>query len=668
MRFARLARERASNSATSPLEPVSNDDSESTGFGFLGNVGSPDKMLTQQSESLSIRSQRAELESYASTLWPQDDKLDELLNSQIDFANDDFNVLFGDAKTAFEAIDSSHNAQQYRVTGHLSSLAADNIPQQNADSTEDLFDLASSTLAGTKNPQQDPWFGVQESFSSFASPAYTPLAHVEPHTMKKDDAESLHKPSLSTCMNQLGYQGSVVQDVRSLLHSLSTRPPSKCKIATNSGINPSVKKLNSLDKTLLPIETLTFFGEILRCHYEDFDHLDSTSWDDFFAVAVPALIPVAELERVDRFGNTLLHCVASNNPPISILSAIMSRVSDINKINTRGQTFMHVLNPSRMDADEHYAELLYELLACSFDFRHVDVYGSTCLHYLHLRPNLSVDYLSMTSDVIYDIVQSTPALLGLRNHAGRCLQEEIQANGPGGYYFIKHFAKPRDLLQSELSTKIEVLRRAVEKNEAYALSTTENEFNGLHCLLELLEPLYIFKEFAEQRQDLGHDETLLLARKFVDAGIALDDYNAYGRTALHMALFQAEKCPDLQRQTYEAIAMLLIERGANVNLRSTYDCSPLFYAVRAGFINCTTLLLKKGANPNATDRYGNGVVNVDFDYYKSPTGMTDAQRLRIMACQNLVIDAGGVERPTFEDEWSLEQRSKPHGSNKPKKR
>ena len=71
-------------------------------------------------------------------------------------------------------------------------------------------------------------------------------------------------------------------------------------------------------------------------------------------------------------------------------------------------------------------------------------------------------------------------------------------------------------------------------------------------------------------------------------------------TPLMMAINQYEEDPE----TYMKISQLLIDAGADINLKYDNNSTPLMEAVECGAEDLCKLLIKKGADINAVNKYG----------------------------------------------------------------
>ncbi|HTY48262.1 MAG TPA: ankyrin repeat domain-containing protein, partial [Steroidobacteraceae bacterium] len=82
------------------------------------------------------------------------------------------------------------------------------------------------------------------------------------------------------------------------------------------------------------------------------------------------------------------------------------------------------------------------------------------------------------------------------------------------------------------------------------------------------------------------------------------------------------------RSGHEAVAKLLLEKGAELETKDVYGRTPLLYAAKSGHEAVAKLLLEKGANPNTWDWWGRTplYVAVDMDSFvnRAVGGLTTA--------------------------------------------
>jgi len=80
------------------------------------------------------------------------------------------------------------------------------------------------------------------------------------------------------------------------------------------------------------------------------------------------------------------------------------------------------------------------------------------------------------------------------------------------------------------------------------------------------------------------------------AGIfyAYESTDRFGRTSLHLASLRGDT----------EIVELLLEAGANVNIKNKFGWTPLHLAAREGHIDIVQMLLEAGANIGAKNKFG----------------------------------------------------------------
>ncbi|KAL6894722.1 hypothetical protein GGI43DRAFT_424618 [Trichoderma evansii] len=90
----------------------------------------------------------------------------------------------------------------------------------------------------------------------------------------------------------------------------------------------------------------------------------------------------------------------------------------------------------------------------------------------------------------------------------------------------------------------------------------------------------------------GHEA---MARLLINKGADINARNKLGETPLLLAL----------EKGYEAAARLLIDKGADINARNKYKDTPLLWALENSHEAVVRLLINKGADINASDKYKN---------------------------------------------------------------
>ena len=100
----------------------------------------------------------------------------------------------------------------------------------------------------------------------------------------------------------------------------------------------------------------------------------------------------AEVNSRDGLGNTALHVAARWGAPGPVLFRIMMLASHPNATNHRGETFLHVLDPTPLASSE-LSHLTKRLARSGFDFTQLDETGQSFAARLLSRPSFSLNAL-----------------------------------------------------------------------------------------------------------------------------------------------------------------------------------------------------------------------------------------------------------------------------------
>ncbi|KAH6854591.1 hypothetical protein B0I37DRAFT_34261 [Chaetomium sp. MPI-CAGE-AT-0009] len=100
----------------------------------------------------------------------------------------------------------------------------------------------------------------------------------------------------------------------------------------------------------------------------------------------------AEVNSRDGLGNTALHVAARWGAPGPVIFRIMMLASHLNAANHRGETFLHVLDPTPLAPGE-LAHITKRLAHSGFDFTQLDQTGQSFASRLLSRPSFSLDSL-----------------------------------------------------------------------------------------------------------------------------------------------------------------------------------------------------------------------------------------------------------------------------------
>jgi len=114
---------------------------------------------------------------------------------------------------------------------------------------------------------------------------------------------------------------------------------------------------------------------------------------------------------------------------------------------------------------------------------------------------------------------------------------------------------------------------------------------------------------------------------------------SHGRTLLHLAA----------KAGYESFARILIEDGADIEIKSSTGETPFFTAVKAGHENIVKLLLQNGDDVHAISNKSTGI-----------SALSMAVKYRHKAVVNLLLEHGAIQEPR--DPCSGNQPGGPGGS------
>jgi len=146
---------------------------------------------------------------------------------------------------------------------------------------------------------------------------------------------------------------------------------------------------------------------------------------------------------------------------------------------------------------------------------------------------------------------------------------------------------------------------------------------------------------------------VLEARRLLESGLAdVNEHGNMGRTPLHYAA----------NNHHKEVVELLIEKGADVNARERYLCTPLHYALPS--IEIVRLLVANGADVNAKDKEGQTPLDyaesnvrqlaaIDADlkaqHKDGHTPLDQAERMDYGEVINFLISKGAIRSPAHRD-------------------
>lgn len=384
-----------------------------------------------------------------------------------------------------------------------------------------------------------------------------------------------------------------------------------------------------------------------------------------------------DLESMDTFGNSVLHIAASLEAAPSYLRSMIALGSDVHKLNNGDQTFLHLINLSNVAILRDLPALLGALVKQDFNFEQQDHNGQTALHALtqHTAP------WKVLSSIIQSFQFHGIPLPAARDNRGYTVAEQLRLHNfkLGWPYYQDPSSSPNitqkpsitpttitypkidpELLKSTTPTALQeyahhasLLKKIIQsfQNPLYEDGSGRN---GLHCLFEvrLDLPTTSSSSTSNPSNSTTTEANIPLEQNtahLLQLGVDPNQFSKSGHTPIHTLLLHSLRRPP---SLNSSLLTLLLSHKANVNLRTRPGLSALHISVSSGNIPATKLLLEHKANIHARTSAGEGVVAFGMKA-ANKAGDNEGLYARIQACVCLVINEGGVARPTILNEWAL---------------
>ena len=393
---------------------------------------------------------------------------------------------------------------------------------------------------------------------------------------------------------------------------------------------------------------------------------------------LPSKTPVG----CDRFNHTPLHIASACGAGYQVLASLMDKGSQLHAVNTAGQNFMHVLDPTALAMSGTLPLFLRKLLFSGFDFSKQDHQGSNALQTL-LRYPLHHDIIKE----IFELLYSHLPRLASRDNLGRCIRSRLA--------YLSKYTSASDPERAEITSRIlfdfyqirpsseESLfnfKAAAESGSQKSVledvmnqATKDPHFedlhgrNGLHCWAQHVSgssghaPIK-GKKKARQPESDSSDQwqssgiNMPYLGRLLHAGVDVTSYDKSGKTPLLALLYYHSYSKKDNDAVIQERLNVLIAAGASVHSRTRDGETALHIAVKRGIITATRVLLTKGANVNARQKDGKGILQLGIEVADEMRRYKNLH-IRIMTCINLVKEAGADDYPDVFKEWdAINQR------------
>ena len=385
---------------------------------------------------------------------------------------------------------------------------------------------------------------------------------------------------------------------------------------------------------------------------------------------------------LDRLNHTALHVAAALGAVYSVLDVFITRGLDLNAVNTAGQTFLHLLNPSTLASTGTLPKLLHKVRDSDFDFSKTDHQGSNVLQILLQHP-LHEEVL----EEVFEVLSTRLPLMTSRDNLGHCVQSRLVylvqcaiTEDPGRARTISRILQKYFKIDPDFygSSAFDVIPHNFSKDNAQMLealisnSIANPQFediygrNGLHCFRLHCYPQSkvdrskqglnkILKKAPrlKSREDDEHQSNDLTSSQFdqlLSAGTDVGRYDKTGKTPLLAFLYYSPLTDKDDDAIVKERVTKLVKAGASVHSRDRNGETPLHIAVKRGIITATRVLVAHGANVNARQKDGKGVVRLALETADEMRRYKNLH-IRIMTCVNLVVESGAKETPDLFEEW-----------------
>jgi hypothetical protein len=379
----------------------------------------------------------------------------------------------------------------------------------------------------------------------------------------------------------------------------------------------------------------------------------------------------------DSFGNTVLHFLAAWGSLSALFDVLQPSVVQhlVNRQNSAGQTFLHLLQLSPADSEQVLAALLAQAQQCGFNMYAQDVYGRNVLHIFgrqgcNLEGLAGYLNLDMARCAKRDAFNFLPELPGVQPPTldmwigGKGCMPNLMPDSSNDPEVVKETRRIWHILQADGNPRLE----------------DESGNNALHSLaLVSLSMANVSSKVAPESlaafeslrgsQPLG-DGTIRLSDKLdsssdqmaarlrhleglLNLGVDVNHYNSDGHTPL--MLFAAQLPEDDDNKIGNDILKLLIERHANVHARNRAGETALHIAVRCGRKLAMRTLIEAGANVHTRDADRRSLLDVTDvkllnSHYEVPKEYAHYEACRAYLSGTKV---GAVQDPTTQQEWAM---------------
>ncbi|KAK0609744.1 hypothetical protein B0T17DRAFT_458507, partial [Bombardia bombarda] len=341
----------------------------------------------------------------------------------------------------------------------------------------------------------------------------------------------------------------------------------------------------------------------------------------------------AEANKVDKFGNSLLHTAARWGARVSILLLLLRHTVEDRLTNERNETFLHLWQPPSHPhlRPASFLNLVRSLRARGFDFCQRDVGKRPFLHHLVAKKEFPVEILHCLFREI-------------GHGAARFLVATKSSDDERLWHCVrKNLAQRSPKLQRVFGDEVEFVRRYLpEFSDSRSSSSRDVATPASEC------PSWAHGcRYGHDSQDLSHSGGLTvkrtplmeLLRRIASSG--KDTFDRDLEAELASVLGSGAKAPNSELRPV-------------LNARDTEGNTALHYAAEFGIVAGVKFLCQNGSQVNAFNNCGNTPLQlVKYAIQRTDVASDVQMEARYIRCAVLLLDRGAIDQSKLVSERSV---------------
>ncbi|KAK4196444.1 hypothetical protein QBC40DRAFT_300317 [Triangularia verruculosa] len=341
-----------------------------------------------------------------------------------------------------------------------------------------------------------------------------------------------------------------------------------------------------------------------------------------------------EANMVDKYGNSLLHVAARWGARVSLLLLIIRHTDDLQMVNQRGETFLHVYDPPSQPKlrPVSFLNLVRVLRSRGFDFCLRDGEKHTFLHHIVSRREFPIETL-------YYVFRE------VGHGAARFLVASKAADGERLWHSVRrNLERTAPKLHRIFGDEVEFIRRYLpEFSDSKAPSTGDNSTCGSDSLYSLphhhQEAMAMGDPNDSSAQHVRRSPIMKLLRRAAAGRTGFSDADLTKK--LESIFETASKAPDFDLHSY------LVKRDTEGN-------TALHYASEFGIVTAVQFLCGRGANVNEFNNCGNTPLQlVKYAIQRTDVRSDIHMEARYLRCAVLLLEQGAFDQSKLVSERSI---------------